>query len=65
MKKRFKPALNLYEKQGFISLISKKHKNTNSKKVTDEIISLLNNLFAKQLHKPTRTEVAEPATMGF
>jgi len=56
--KRFKPALNLYEKQGFISLISKKHKNTNSKKVTDEIISLLNNLFAKQLHKPTRTEVA-------
>lgn len=56
--KRFKPALIQFEKQGFITCISKKHKNTNSKKVTDEIISLLNSLFAKQLHKPTRTEVA-------
>lgn len=56
--KRFKPALTQFERQGFITCISKKHKNTNSKKVTDEIISLLNNLFAKQLHKPTRTEVA-------
>lgn len=56
--KRFKPALNLFEKDGYKSLISKKHKNTNSKKVTDEIISLLNNLFSKQIHKPTRTEVS-------
>lgn len=56
--KRFKEALNEFEKGGYESVISKKLKNTNAQKVSDAIISLLNSLFAKQIHKPTRTEVS-------
>lgn len=57
--KRFKTTLNQFDKNGYISLISKKHRNENAKKVDDEILVLLNSLFATQLHKPTRTEVSK------
>lgn len=56
--KRFKTVLRAFEKSGYNSLVSKKHGNSNSKKVTDQIMSLLNSMFASQEHKPTRTEVA-------
>ncbi|MEY8760870.1 hypothetical protein [Chryseobacterium tongliaoense] len=41
------------------SLISGKLKNQNRKKVTQEMIDLLNDLFAGQDYKPSRTEVAD------
>lgn len=56
--KRFKLALKEFENIGYASLVSKKHKNTNSQKMTDDLLGLLNALFASQSHKPTRTEVA-------
>lgn len=39
------------------SLISGKERNQNALKMTDEMISLLNDLFAGQDYKPTRTDV--------
>lgn len=41
------------------SLISGKLRNTNAQKVTDEVVNLLNNMFAGTMKKPTRTEVAK------
>jgi len=57
---RFKQTYNDFQNQklGYISLISDKHGNTNALKVTDDVIKLLNNMFATQPHKPTYTEVA-------
>lgn len=40
------------------SLISGKLRNSNSRLVTDDVVRLLNDLFAGQQHKPTRTEVS-------
>lgn len=57
--KRFKQALSAFESKGLASIVSKRHRNDNAKKVDDETMALLNSLFAKQLHKPTRTEVAK------
>lgn len=43
---------------GYKSLISGKHKNENAKKVDEQTIQLLNNIFSGQMHKPSYTEVA-------
>lgn len=43
----------------FESLISGKLKNQNRKLMTDEMMALLNDLFAGQEYKPSRTEVAD------
>jgi len=55
---RFKPVFDKFFREGYSSLISKKHKNQNSKKVTDTVVILLNNLFAGTKHKPTATDIA-------
>ena len=56
--KRFKETFNDFAKNGYIMLISKRHKNQNAKKMNDQIVQLLNNIFAGQKHKPTYAEVA-------
>lgn len=55
--KQFTKVLKKYETDGYKSLVSLKHKNSNTLKVTDYTIELLNNLFAGQDYKPTATEV--------
>ncbi len=55
---RFKQNFVKFREKSYTALISKYHKNKNSKKVTDPVIILLNNLFAGAEHKPTPTEVA-------
>jgi hypothetical protein len=55
--KRFKEVLKDFEKKGFISLVSGKHGNDNSRKVTSDTIALLESMFAKDTTKPTATEV--------
>jgi len=55
--KRFKEALKAFETTGYSSLINERHRNQNSRKVTDQTITLLNNLFAGDKTKPTATEV--------
>lgn len=42
----------------YASLISKKVGNQNSRKVTDPVLELLNDMFAGQNVKPTRTQIA-------
>jgi hypothetical protein len=57
--RRFKDAFKKFVTGfNYASLISAKLKNTNAKKVTDEVLALLNDLFAGQGTKPTRTEIA-------
>ncbi|WP_312398856.1 hypothetical protein [Chryseobacterium sp.] len=55
----WKPFFNTFE-QGcnYNSLISGKLKNQNRKLMTDEMLELLNDLFAGQEYKPSRTQVA-------
>ena len=53
----FMDTLNKFEKEGYKALISGKHKNQNTRKVTDETLSLLKSLFAGRGSKPTATEV--------
>ena len=55
--KRFKQALKNFETSGYSSLISAKHKNSNSRKVTDNTLELLMNMFAGVNTKPTATQV--------
>jgi hypothetical protein len=56
--RKFKEALNAFEKEGYSSIISGKHKNKNALKVTDQTLTLLNSIFARSpLSKPTPTEV--------
>ncbi len=43
----------------YACLVSKKLRNQNAQKVTDEMVRLLNDLFAGVGKKPTRTEVAQ------
>lgn len=43
----------------FKSLISGKERNANAKKMTDEMLQLLNDMFAGQDHKPTRSDVSD------
>ncbi|GAA5096777.1 hypothetical protein GCM10023210_30970 [Chryseobacterium ginsengisoli] len=55
----WKPFFNTFDVGfDFSSLISGKLKNQNRKIMTDEMIQLLNDMFAGQEHKPSRTEVA-------
>lgn len=55
----WKPFFNSMEDGvNYESLISGKLKNKNRKVMTDEMISLLNDMFAGQDYKPSRTEVA-------
>lgn len=57
--KRFKEAYKAFENGfNYDSLISGKLRNENRKLVTDELQELLNDMFAAQNNKPTRTEVA-------
>jgi hypothetical protein len=53
----FADAIKEFETEGYPSLISKKHKNQNTRKVTDETLNLLNGLFVGDRTKPTATEV--------
>ncbi|MBD1394295.1 hypothetical protein [Mucilaginibacter glaciei] len=46
-----------YELDGYITLISGKHKNQNTRKVTDKTLELLNNMFGGDKRKPTATDV--------
>jgi len=55
--RRFLEALKGFSKTGYEYLISKKHKNNNSRKVYDDTVELLNNLFATDPVKPTATEI--------
>lgn len=55
--RRFKDALKAFEKEGYGSLISRKHKNQNTRKVTDITLDLLRSMFAGMYTKPTATQV--------
>lgn len=55
--RRFKDALKAFEKDGYKTLISAKHKNANSKKVFDHTLELLKALFSDEVKKPTPTKV--------
>lgn len=55
--KAFKKALKDFEKCSYNSLISGKHGNNNSRKVTDQTLALLESMFATDRTKPTLTEV--------
>lgn len=50
--------LNEYKKGGYDVLIHKNFANANARRVTDDTIELLNNMFATQTHKPTATEIS-------
>lgn len=59
---RFKACLNAFEKSingqfDYESLISKKHRNANSRKVNESTIKLLNDMFADSDRKPTAKDV--------
>lgn len=58
--KRFKETFRLFS-NGFNygCLISGKLKNENRRLVTDDVLYLLNDLFATQSYKPTRTEITK------
>lgn len=57
--KRFKTVFRDYRKNSFITLVKdvKGKAKTNARKVTDETIELLNNLFSGQVNKPNPTEI--------
>lgn len=55
----FERVAKRYQKEGYMSLISGKHKNQNRLKVDQDTIKLLESLFATQMHKPTKLEVYE------
>jgi hypothetical protein len=57
-KLRFKEKCLKYKENSYLTLVKRNLKNTNALKVTDDVISLLNNLFAGRPTKPTYTEVA-------
>lgn len=48
---------NEYQTKGYVSLISGKYNNSNAKIITENVINLLNGMFAYQQHKPTATEI--------
>ncbi|MDB5029714.1 hypothetical protein [Mucilaginibacter sp.] len=56
--KRFKEVLKAFEKKGYVSLISGKIGNNNSRKVTDDVMALLESMFAKATIKPSPIEVS-------
>lgn len=61
---RFKAALNAFETQingayNYESLISRKHRNANSRKVDENTVKLLNDMFSDKTRKPTAREIHE------
>lgn len=61
---RFTATLNDFETMvngsfNYESLISKKHRNINSRKVNDDTVKLLNDMFADKIRKPTAKEIHE------
>lgn len=57
--KRFKETFKAFAKDfDYSILVSGKLKNENRKLVTDELLQFLNDLFAAQSHKPTKTEIS-------
>lgn len=57
-KRRFMDVFHRYFAEGYPALISRKHKNDNARKVTDDTTDLLNSMFSSDSSKPTSTEVA-------
>lgn len=55
--KHFKKVLKAFETVGYKSLISGKHGNDNSRKVFENTIGLLESMFAKDVTKPTASDV--------
>lgn len=55
--KHFHRVLKDFETTGYDALVSGKHRNQNRRKVTDDILNLLENLFAGNRQKPSPTEV--------
>lgn len=55
--KQFSKVLKDFQSEGYVSLISGKHKSANALKVTELTIELLNNLFSGQSDKPTATKI--------
>lgn len=47
-----------YRKSGYSAIISKKHRNSNARKVTPELELFLNSLFADFTYKPNKEEIA-------
>ncbi|SMG35810.1 hypothetical protein [Sphingobacterium psychroaquaticum] len=61
---RFKESLNTFETLvngsfNYEGLISKKHRNINSRKVDENTVRLLNDMFADKVRKPTAKEIHE------
>jgi len=57
--RRFQYNYEKFHAEGYESLISKKHKNTNSLKVDEHVIALLNDMFADKVAKPNSVRVYE------
>jgi hypothetical protein len=55
----FERIVKKYQAEGYKSLISGKYLNQNSRKVTSDIISLLNAMFVSQTYKPSPLQIAE------
>jgi len=55
--RRFLDKFNEFQREGYPCLINKNLGNRNAAVATDEIITLLNSIFAYDAHKPTITEV--------
>lgn len=58
--KRFKETFRQFENGfNYESLISGKHRLENARKVTDEVMQLLNDMFTDVVQKPSRTQIAK------
>jgi hypothetical protein len=55
---RWLETYNRYHQHGYVALISKKHGNSNASKSSDELVKLLNDMFAGQHSKPTFAEIS-------
>lgn len=56
--RRFSDVFNKFMRNGYVSLISRKHGNTNAAKVDDKTIALLNAMFADARKKPSPVELS-------
>lgn len=57
--RRFKDKIEKYKELSYIGLIKGNHKNTNAKKVFNETIELLQNMFGTQSFKPNYKDIAK------
>jgi hypothetical protein len=55
---RWVETYNRFHQQSYISLVSKKHGNANASKSSNELVKLLNDMFAGQSNKPTFAEIS-------